>query len=71
MHLPQEASTLRCTRSKGRWNPRMGKRRHSPDASPDPSKLLGKRPEYSPALLGPMPLSLKTKIRDKLLNRQY
>ena len=61
-NLLQEASTLRCTSSKGRCNPRMVKRRHSPYASHDPSKLPDKHLDYSPALLGPMPLSPNTKF---------
>ena len=61
-NLLQEAATLRCTSSKGRCNPRMVKRRHSPYASHDPSKLPGRHLDYSPALLGPMPLSSKTKF---------
>jgi hypothetical protein len=55
--LLREAATLRCTSSRGRANPRMVKRRNSPYASHDPTKLPGSRPDRSPALLQPKSLS--------------
>ena len=57
-----EASTLRCISSRGRSNPRMVKRRNSPYVSHDPNQRLGTRPDFSPKLLGPMPLSPKSKF---------
>ncbi|UUZ70740.1 transposase [Polaromonas sp. P1(28)-8] len=55
--LLHEAATLRCASSRGRANPRMVKRRNSPYASHDPIRLPGTRPETTPHLLKPKPLS--------------
>jgi hypothetical protein len=55
--LLREAAALRSTSSRGRANPRMVKRRNSPYPSHDPTRLPGTRPDFSPALLGPKPLS--------------
>jgi hypothetical protein len=39
----------------------MVKRRNSPYVSHDPTRLPGKRPDMSPDLLGPKPLSVPLK----------
>jgi hypothetical protein len=57
----REAATLRSSSSRGRANPRMVKRRNSPYVSHDPTRLPGTRPDMSPDLLGPKPLSIPLK----------
>jgi hypothetical protein len=55
--LLREAAMLRCSSNRGRCNPRMVKRRHSPYPSHDPTRLPGTFPDTTPCLLKPQPLS--------------
>ena len=62
--LLREAVTLRSTStsSRGRINPRMVKRRHSPFPSHDPSRLPGKAADFRPTMVAPKPFSSKQKF---------
>jgi len=55
--LLHEAASLRAVTSRGRANARMVKRRSSPFPSHDPTKRPGSRPDFTPAMLKPRPIS--------------
>ena len=54
----QCAVLVECA-SRGRMNPQMVKRRNSPYPSHDPTKLPGTRPDCSPEMLRPQPLTVR------------
>jgi hypothetical protein len=51
------AGRLRCVSSRGKVNPRMVKRRHSPYPSHVRDQPLNQSANFSPHLLEPLPLS--------------
>jgi hypothetical protein len=62
--LLQQAAKLRCVSSRGRTNPRMVKRRHSPYASHDRSRRQSAQKDFTPRLLAPLPLSPRQRFAD-------
>jgi hypothetical protein len=60
----RQAATLHCVSSRGKANARMVKRRNSPFPSYNRAKRPSTKPDFSPELLKPMPLSPRQRFAD-------
>jgi hypothetical protein len=67
----KKSASLKCASSKGKCNPRMVKRRHSPYASHDRSRQLNQAADFTPTQLKPLPLSKRgMMLRNRVRRRE-